>query len=302
MDVHIGTAGWAYKDWAGIVYPERGQRKPHPLEYLAGYFDLVEINTSFYGNLRPQVVREWCRRAAAVNARFLFTAKLYKSFTHSPRGALESTSAETIRCTPQDEQEAKQGYDALAGEGKLGALLAQFPVSFKNTGPNREYLETLLGKFRQYPLAVEVRHDSWNDPGTLGYFSAQNVAFCNIDQPRLGRSLGPTEHVTSRVGYIRLHGRNYNQWFEHQEAKDRYNYLYSERELEPWKDRIEQIAGQTEITFVVANNHFQGKAAVNALQMKSMIGDSKVKVPETLLRHYPQLADIAEGDAGRLFG
>ncbi len=302
MDVHIGTAGWAYKDWAGIVFPQGSERKQHPLEYLAGYFDLVEINTSFYGNLRPEVVRQWCRRAAAVNPRFLFTAKLNKSFTHSPRGPLEPTSADTIRCTQEEEDEAKRGYDALAEAGRLGALLAQFPVSFKNTGPNRDYLEALLQKFRPYPLAVEIRHDSWSDADTLRYFSAQNVAFCNIDQPRLGRSLRPTQHVTSCLGYIRLHGRNYDQWFEHEEAKDRYNYLYSESELEPWKERIESVARQTEITFVVANNHFQGKAAVNALQLKSMLGGRKVRVPEVLRRRYPQLESVAEADAGRLFG
>ena len=301
-EVHIGTAGWAYKDWEGIVYPERLKRAQHPVEYLAQYFDLLEINTSFYGHLKPEVAKLWCRKAAAVNPHFLFTAKINKCFTHSPIAVVESTSAATIRFTDEDERAAREGYDALAGEDRLGALLIQFPVSFKNTEENRDHLERLLQKFRDYPLAVEVRHASWNNAGTLRYFAEKNAAFCNIDQPVMGRSLAPTEHVTSRMGYIRLHGRNYDQWFEAEKPHDRYNYLYSEQELQPWKTKVENVASRTEVTFVVANNHFEGKAAVNALQLKSMVTGGRVKAPETLLRHYPQLEKIAEPDASSLFG
>src|SRR6202035_6130194 len=110
-------------------------------------------------------------------------------------------------------------------EGKLGTLLIQFPVSFKNTSLNREYLEQLIRQFIEYPRVIEVRHESWDNPATFRYFVEKNVAFCNIDQPVLGRSLEPTEHVTSPVGYVRLHGRNYDQWFEAEKSADRYNYF-----------------------------------------------------------------------------
>src|SRR5205085_9865980 len=115
-----------------IVYPPGLKRRQHPVAYLAHYFDLIEINTSFYGHLKPEMARKWARDAAAVNPRFLFTAKLNKAFTHSPVAVVEPTSAAPIRVTPPDESDAKAGFDALAGEGRLGALLAQFPVSFKN--------------------------------------------------------------------------------------------------------------------------------------------------------------------------
>src|ERR1019366_8431962 len=94
-----------------------------------------------------------------------------------------------------------RGLDSLAAEGKLGALLIQFPVSFKNSSLNREYLELLLRQFIEYPRVVEVRHESWNQPETIAEFTRHNVGFYNIDQPLLGRSLGPTEYVTSGVGY-----------------------------------------------------------------------------------------------------
>jgi uncharacterized protein YecE (DUF72 family) len=299
--IRLGTAGWSYKDWDGILYPpEVTRKKIHPVEYLARFFDVIEINTSFYGHIRPELGRLWSRKAAAVNPNFVFTAKLHRSFTHSPLAVTEPTSAASIRPNDVDERLAREGLDSLAAEGKLGALLIQFPVSFKNTSLNREYLDLLLRQFIEYPRVVEVRHESWNNPETLAEFLRQNVGFCNIDQPRLGRSLAPTEHVTSGVGYVRLHGRNYEQWFDSDNRNDRYNYLYKPAELEKWKEKIAVISRQAESTYVIANNHFQAKAAVNALELKYLLGGKKVRAPETLVKHYPELKAMVEteGESG----
>ncbi|HWZ83838.1 MAG TPA: DUF72 domain-containing protein [Terriglobales bacterium] len=293
--IRIGTAGWSYKDWDGILYPpEVTRKKIHPVEFLARFFDVIEINTSFYGHIRPELGRLWCRKAGAVNPDFVFTAKLHRSFTHSPLAVMEPTSAASIRPNDEDEKLAREGLDSLASEGKLGALLIQFPVSFKNTGLNREYLDQLLRQFIEYPRVVEVRHESWNHPETIAEFMRQNAGFCNIDQPLLGKSLGPTEHVTSGVGYVRLHGRNYDQWFDSDNRNDRYNYLYKTAELEKWKEKVEVIARKAETTYVVANNHFQAKAAVNALELKYLLGKKRVAAPETLVRSYPELKEIAD--------
>jgi uncharacterized protein YecE (DUF72 family) len=292
--IRIGTAGWSYKDWDGVFYPAGMQRrKQHALEFLAQCFDVVEINTSFYGHIKPELAKLWARKVA-VNPKFVFTAKLHRSFTHSPIAVMEPTSAATIKPNDEDERLAREGLDALAATGKLGALLIQFPVSFKNTLLNREYLESLLRQFIEFPRVVEVRHESWDRPETLSYFTEKNVAFCNIDQPLIGRSLEATEHVTSPVGYVRLHGRNYDQWFEAERGEDRYNYLYSEAELAGWKEKIERIAHKAEVTYVVANNHFEAKAGVNALQLKHMLRGKRVRATEALLRHYPELKSIAD--------
>ena len=294
-DLRIGTAGWSYKDWDGIFYPSGMQRrKQHPLEYLARFFDTTEINTSFYGPLKPELAKLWCRKVEAVNRNFLFTAKLYRAFTHSPMSLMEPTSAASIRPTDEDEIRTREGLDAIANEGKLGALLIQFPVSFKNTSLNREYLERLLRQFIEYPRVVEVRHSSWNDADTLASFTQKNVGFCNIDQPLLGRSLAPTDHVTGTIGYIRLHGRNYEQWFDSDNRNDRYNYLYNERELTGWKQRIESVAERAQATYVITNNHFESKAGVNALELKAMISGKRVPAPPTLIQKYPELRKIAD--------
>src|SRR5229473_4470111 len=299
--VRIGTAGWSYKDWDGIFYPPGlDHHKIHPLEYLARFFDTTEINTSFYGPLKPELAKLWCRRVAAVNPRFLFTAKLYRAFTHSPIAVMEPTSAATIRPTDEDEVKAREGLDAIASEGRLGALLIQFPVSFKNTSLNREYLDRLLRQFIEYPRVVEVRHSSWNDAATLASFTQNGVGFCNIDQPVLGRSLAPTEHVTGAIGYVRLHGRNYEQWFDSDNRNDRYNYLYKASELEGWKERIISVAERAQATYVITNNHFESKAGVNALELKAMISGKRVLAPPTLIQKYPEMRRIADaaGDSG----
>lgn len=293
--IRFGTAGWSYKDWEGIFYPSgMHHSKLHPLEYLARFFDTTEINTSFYGPLKPELAKLWCRRVSAVNPQFLFTAKLYRAFTHSPLAVTEPTSAASIRPTDEDEIKTREGLDAVAGEGKLGALLIQFPVSFKNTSLNREYLDRLLRQFIEYPRVVEVRDSSWNNPETLAAFAQKNVAFCNIDQPVLGKSLGPTEHVTGSLAYVRLHGRNYDQWFDSDNRNDRYNYLYKERELEDWKQRIKNVAEKAQTTYVITNNHFESKAGVNALELKAMVTGKRVAAPPTLIRSYPELRKFAD--------
>ena len=292
-NIYVGTAGWDYKDWEGIVYPAQIKKSQHPVEYMARYFDMLEINTSFYGHIKPEWGKLWCRKARTVNPHFLFSAKLNRAFTHSPVAIVQSTSAETIQVGSNDEQWAKAGFDSLAEENMLGAVLLQFPISFKNTDRNRDYLDSLIEKFCLYPLAVEVRHNSWTNEGTLRYFTQKGVAFCNIDQPILGKAVIPSAQVTSQVGYVRLHGRNYDQWFDSDSGNDRYNYLYTQPELDKWKGLIDIVAGKAQKTFVVTNNHFEGKAAVNALQLKSMLSGNTVNVPPSLRSCYWELSEIA---------
>jgi uncharacterized protein YecE (DUF72 family) len=279
--IHIGPAGWSYPDWRGIVYPKHNRPGFHELEYLTQFFNTVEINTSFYNPPKPEVVKEWIRQVEG-NKDFLFTAKLWKGFTHE-RGA-----------TPEDERAFKRGIAPLAEARRLGAILIQFPWSFKNDPENRQYVADLCKQFREYPLVLEVRHSSWNRREILEMLHELGVGFCNIDQPVIGRSIRPTENLTSRVGYVRLHGRNYKAWFSSaDDPGERYDYLYRPEELEPWVERAQHIARQSKVTFVITNNHARGKAVANALQLKAFVTGNRVEVPEPMLREYPDLAEIA---------
>jgi uncharacterized protein YecE (DUF72 family) len=279
----IGPAGWSYPDWFGYVYPTARSKDFHEATYLSQFFDTIEINTSFYQPLRPEHAATWLERVAA-NPAFLFTAKLWQKFTHEPSA------------TKDDEKAVRAGFDILQKAGRLGAVLLQFPFSFHSTKQTISYLAALLNRFADYPLAVELRHASWQSSEALSVLREHHAAFCNIDQPVIGRSLEPSAESTSSVGYVRLHGRRYDTWFTDNPASpahERYNYLYSAEELDPWVSRIRNIAKHSPNTFVITNNHFQGKAVVNALQLISILIGSKVKVPEPLRQHYPELDEIA---------
>lgn len=285
--IFVGPAGWSYPDWDGIVYPAHHSRDFDAASYLANYFDVIEINTSFYQPLRPAVAARWVERLAA-HPRFQFTAKLWKRFTHE-------TGA-----TAADVQAVREGFAPLAEAGKLAALLLQFPFSFHRTPENTELLENLLDRFQDYPRVVEIRHSSWNDPEFYALLHKHHVGFCNIDQPIIGRSIGPSDHATAPVGYIRLHGRRYDTWFSDDPLtppEERYNYLYSQAELLPWAERIRKLARHTRTTFVIANNHFEGKAVVNALELLHLLSTAKVPVPEPLRHRYPELEAIADAPA-----
>jgi uncharacterized protein YecE (DUF72 family) len=209
---------------------------------------------------------------------------LWQRFTHEVDASVE------------DERAVRAGLDVLRDAGKLGAVLLQFPFSFRRTDDNTLYLENLLKRFSDYPLVVEVRHASWNDKDFYVMLHEHAVGFCNVDQPLIGRAMKPSERATARIAYVRLHGRRYDTWFSDDPEtppSERYNYLYNQAELHPWVARIRHVAEVGKTTFVIANNHFEGKAVVNALQLIRLLTGAKVKVPEPLRRHYPQLNSIA---------
>lgn len=275
--IRIGTAGWKYKDWDGIVYPQPKPRGFNELEYLAQYFTAVEINSSYYGPPKAAAAKRWVESVYG-NRLLQFTAKLFHSFTHERKPA------------PNDEKEFKEGIEPLVEGGRFGALLLQFPWSFRNSPENREYLVGLQRRFREYPLVLEVRHGSWTEPETFDFLADLDIGVCNIDQPLFSRSVKPGAEATSAIGYIRLHGRNYKAWFaESATVRERYDYLYPVQELDPWIDRTIELSRKTKDTYVMSNNHNLGKAAVNAIQLTSILNSQPVPAPPTLVAHYPEL-------------
>jgi len=265
-----------------VVYPKKPGPRFDPLEYIARFFDTVEINSSFYRPPSAKTATSWAKRVTN-NSRFSFTAKLHRVFTHE-RG----------KATAADEKAFREGVEPLAKAGKLGALLLQFPWSFKNTEEDRLYLTRLLDKFKEYPLVLEVRHSSWNNLQMLDWLEERAVGICNVDQPLFAKSIRPQSLTTSPIGYVRLHGRNYQNWFRENAPRDeRYNYLYSLEELDPWITRIKEVAKQTHETYVVTNNHFRGQAVVNALEIKSTVEEELVPGPGPLFEVYKRLRDSA---------
>jgi len=276
MNIYIGPAGWSYKDWEGPVYPVRASRFD-PLAYLAHYFDTTEVNSSFYRTPPPTHARSWIRRVSG-NEGFLFTVKLNRLFTH-----------ERSRIEPAEVTAFRNFLDPLQDAGRLGAVLVQFPWSARNTAENRDHMSGLFQAFASYPLAVEVRHATFQNDEFLTFLGEHNVGFVNIDQPLFSDSVRPSAVATGAVGYVRFHGRNYEKWFAHAESWERYDYLYSVKELEPWVERIREVAAER-TTFAITNNHFRGQAIVNALELKQALGMA-VEVPPAVRDTYHQRFD-----------
>jgi uncharacterized protein YecE (DUF72 family) len=281
--IRVGPAGWSYKDWEGIVYPPKKGSKLDPLAYLSELFDTIELNNTFYRPPTPQMSKSWARRVES-NSRFKFTSKLYRNFTHERESLTEA-----------DEGAFKAGLEPLMGSGRLGALLLQFPYSFHNNEENRGYLKELASRFKEFPLVLEVRHASWDRAPAYQFLRELSIGFCNLDQPQVSYSIGPTKKVTGKTGYLRLHGRNVKEWFREDAGRDaRYDYLYNEFEIFEISERIRQISQEAEETYVITNNHYHGKAVCNALELKGKLGEKNLKVSEVLLEHYPQLKELSE--------
>jgi uncharacterized protein YecE (DUF72 family) len=288
--LYIGTAGWSYADWNGIVYPDGRSKGFHPLRWLAQWFNCVEINSSFYHPPQAKHAVSWVKLVDGIED-FQFAAKLWERFTHH-RDSWP---------TSHEIAQYQEGIAPLVASGRLGALLVQFPWSFRRTPENRVWLGRIAECFEGYPLVVEVRHESWNTPEVFDGLHARAIAFCNIDQPIFQDSIAPSDHVTAPLGYVRFHGRNKANWFkEGVSQNERYDYLYSEEELKPWLGLIQSMQGKAKNVYVVTNNHFHGQAVANALEIQAALGGGRFQLPEHLLAAYPRLREL--GQAGNQDG
>lgn len=283
--IRVGPAGWNYKDWYGIVYPENPDKGFKELDYLAGFFDTAEINSTFYRPANAYMAYAWVKKVSH-NPDFKFTAKLWRRFTH-----------ERSPYSQEEVDQVRQGMDPLAEAGLLGSVLIQFPWSYKNTEENREWLCGLFDTFHAYPLVTEIRHQSWDVPAFYEMLEKRRVGFAAIDQPVIGKSIEFKPVRTGSVGYVRMHGRNYQNWFpkkgENQSGFARYDYLYTEEEIKILSKSIRTIADGARETYVVQNNHPRGQAAANAAQIRADLGEAVRELPETLMARYPQLRGIS---------
>jgi len=261
--LYIGTSGWSYPKgegtWTGYFYPTG---KINELDYYSQFFNTVEINSSFYRPPNPGYVYNWVRR---VPKDFLFTVKLWQKFTH-PKMYKETTGEEAA-ISLQDIDLFKHSIDPLVKYGKLGALLAQFPPSFRNDSYGQQILRAVIKTFGQYRLTVELRHRSWSDDGSIAELLRENnVAWVQIDEPKFKSSIAVELPITSDMAYFRFHGRNAEMWWKG-DSETRYKYLYSPEEIGELTGKVKSAANQTKLLFALFNNHWRGYAPRNAIDM-----------------------------------
>jgi len=312
--LRIGTSGWSYPSgkgtWNGLFYPATRSKRAgtadfDELRFYAEHFDTVEVNTTFYGQPRAEVARSWVARTPPG---FEFSLKLYQKFTHPKMfreaamkrapgsdGALLDVLAEV---TQADIDEFRAGIEPLAASGRLGALLAQFPASFKDTPQSRDYLAGLLHAFDDYPIAVELRHKSWSDAvaDTLAMLNAFGAAWVQIDEPKFRFSIRQNYLPNVKTFYyMRLHGRNAKQWWHHDDRDERYNYLYSAKELQEFADIAGAAKELVRKSYLYLNNHFAAKSVVNAVMLKAQLGEPiEGEYPPALIERYPEIAGLVK--------
>jgi uncharacterized protein YecE (DUF72 family) len=305
-EVRIGTSGWSYPSgpgtWNGIFYPARrgAMRGATELEYYAEHFDTVEVNSSFYRVPEPAVAAKWVQQTPR---RFDFCLKLFQKFTHpgmSARGAearADSEPSAVPAVTLGDADAFRHAIEPIAASGKLGALLAQFPPSFRHGDDTGEYLAWLLRAFADYPVAVELRHRSWSDhqAEVLDLLNARRAAWVQIDEPKFRFSIRQDRLPNdTRLYYMRLHGRNAEQWWTHDHPDERYNYLYAPAEIDDFADTVSRVRQLVQTIYVFMNNHFAGKAVANAAALRHAAGQPVPgDYPDEMLERYPFLRQIA---------
>jgi uncharacterized protein YecE (DUF72 family) len=273
-EILVGSAGWSYKDWAGKVYPDPPPPGFDPLEYLARYLPVIEVNSSFYRPPAAAMSEAWARRTPES---FVFTVKAWERFTHDRE-----------RFTEADARLFQEGIAPLLAAGKLGAILLQYPWFFRDGPEARDRVRRAADALRGWaPLVIELRHASWLD--ALDFVRAQELNFCNIDQPASSTAITGTRIVTGPVAYVRLHGRNAKAWFDKNAGvNEKYDYLYSREELRLWEEAVREM--EAEKTFLILNNHFQGKGIANAFMLLRALGKEASPPPAVLETYGKELA------------
>lgn len=310
-ELRIGTSGWSYPSgqgtWNGVFYPpSSGRRKGFDeLAFYAEHFDTVEVNSTFYGQPRAHVSRSWAERTPD---NFEFSVKLYQKFTHPKmyeqalrtslrvKDGHDSAVRALLAPNAADLDEFRRGIDPLASAGKLGAVLAQFPPSFKSGPAEREYLRQLLRALGGYAVAVEVRHSSWSDAfgETLDLLNDAQAAWVQIDEPKFRFSIQQNRLPNVKgFYYMRLHGRNAQAWWSHEKAEDRYNYLYSADELREFSETAGAARQLVKKAYLYTNNHFSAKAVANAAMIKHQLGEPVPgDYPAEFVARYAELAGV----------
>lgn len=251
--------------------------KTDELKFYSRYFNVVEINSTFYRPCNPKTAESWAKRTPSD---FEFTVKAWQQFTHNKE---EWTAAEI--------EEFKSGILPLIEADKLGCLLFQFPTSFRHTTETMDRLKSLLTAFEDYPKAVELRHRSWTDVfPSLESFGAVPTF---IDEPKFKDSIRQDiAEAGAHLLYLRFHGRKFDKWWKHEHRNERYDYLYAPEELQPYAVRLKSILENKDIqrAYIFFNNHPGAKAVANAVMMRAQLDiPVKAELPEKLVETFPEL-------------
>ena len=256
-EILIGTSGYSFKDWKGTFYPEKLQPKDY-LEYYAQHFNIVEVNSSYYRIPPPRVYKSMMERTSP---EFKFVVKIFQDLTHN-----DVWEESTIYYQ-------KESIKPLCENNRLEGILCQFPWSFKNTESNRKRIIKIKETFPESPMIVEFRNENWINDAIFSFLQNNEISYCSVDMPQIKGLIPPVADATSKLGYVRWHGRNAETWWKG-DRDERYNYNYSGEELKVWLKKLRKLAEKTDKILGFFNNCHMGNAAFNAKMMKEMLSEA----------------------------
>jgi uncharacterized protein YecE (DUF72 family) len=292
----IGIGGWEHEVLDGCFYPGPNLTTTEKLAYYAGFFQTTEVRPTFWDSaLKGEDAKPWIDAVAHTRS-FLFNVKLHSLFTHK-RTVVRDVAKNTLGI-----------LRLLQEHQRLGGLLMQFPYEYTNTSSNRLHLARLGEIFRDYPVHVELRHDSWLTPSLRNFLAENRLVPVNADMPRIKRLMPFSQNVEGESAYLRLHGRNEKGWLlDNFEA--RYDYLYNTREIQELRRRLDALSARCRQVIIICNNTGGGKAVATALQLTSMLrqtqpGGKALVVPGAAFRAFPVLQHMTTPfeEQGSLFG
>jgi uncharacterized protein YecE (DUF72 family) len=246
-----------------VFYPPEVPRHGR-LAYYTAHFGAVELDFTYY---RMPTAEHLLRLAEQTpdprpdrgEPGFQFAVKAHQDITHHRRG------------DPTPFAQFRAALAPLARQGKLGAVLLQFPYGFHNAKENVYYLEHCFRLLSELPLIVEFRSSDWITQRTLRLLREAGVGFCNVDMPELPGLMPRTTFVTAETAYVRFHGRNADKWWVHDEPWERYDYSYSTEELAEWVPHLVEMDQGVEKLFLFANNHWQGQSVATIRQLRMLL-------------------------------
>ena len=275
MAILVGCSGWSYDDWVGRFYPMAlSKKKGAWLAYYAKYFRTVEINSTFYRPPGELQVSSWIKKGNDLSD-FEYSLKMQELVTH--KSMVQGEASAAVHWAKAFE---KTCVRPLGEAGLLGCVLLQLSPYFQNTAGAQRILEEVLDalSFRDYNYAVEFRHHTWQeegtedlDPNAMQILNDRNVANVLVDGPGThARNAASADHA-----YVRFHGRNYDIWYKNELEDDfrldRYDYLYSKEQLDPWVPRIKEAELKAQKVRVYFNNHARSKSVRNAFQLMDQL-------------------------------
>lgn len=264
----LGTSGFSFKDWRGVVYPKKmpmGDALTYYQDELG--FEAVEINSTYYTLVSE---RSFAGMERKTGPGFEFVVKAYRGITHDPFDERLGKDRLTLDQARENIEKFKYSLRPLTEAGKLGAVLLQFPVFFYPSKASDDYLIECRKMFGAIPLVIEFRNKGWSHPPSFAFLRKHSLAYCTVDEPHLPRLMPFVNKVTSDIAYMRFHGRN-REWFNAPIAK-RHNYLYSTEQLKGFVPEIEKMSSEAKKTFVFFNNSHAAYAARNAITLRELLG------------------------------